>query len=172
MNYFKLILFVFLVFSKGYGVDKPFPDCKSIIRYAKSELSNCGVLKEEKGFVYVDLEDDYIHKLYTLIREHGFQEPPYFGKQELVGAHVSVIYPAESKEYKIKKIQELGQKICFELTGCEIVYPPDWPGVEKAYILLIDAPELDELRDKYGLPPKSNAFHITIGIKQKQAQAA
>jgi len=144
-----------------------------MINYAQEHLPPCGLLQEVKGqFIYVKVDDLYIYKLLDFIRNEGYEEPPYFGQPDLVGAHISVIYPDEMQNGKIEPIDELGKVICFQIKGCEIVHPPNWKDVDQVYILTLYAPELDEMRKKYGLPKRKYDFHITIGIKRKTALAA
>lgn len=122
--------------------------------------------------MYVDLDDAYIHKLVTFIQDKGFEEPPYFGNGNLVGAHISVIYPSELEKGEIEKIQEFGEEIHFEIKACEVVHPPKWQGIDEVYIIVVESPELDRIRMKYGLPAKKYDFHITIGVKPKIVEAA
>jgi hypothetical protein len=139
--------------------------------YAQNHLPHEGTLKSSGGFVYVDVDDDYIHKLVPMIQEYGFEEPPYFGNAGLVGAHITVIYPDEIKNHKISEIQEYGESISFTPQRCEAVYPPTWHG-DEAYFIVVEAPELDAIREKYGLPKRKYDYHITIGAKPKAAKAA
>lgn len=127
-------------------------------------LPESGILRNSDGFVYVDLDDAYIHQLVTFIEQEGFQEPPYFGK-DLVGAHITVIYPNEIEKYGIETIQETGRTIHFVPNTCQAVRPPTWQAIDEVYFVVVDAPELDAIREKYGLPKREYAFHITIGIK-------
>lgn len=124
-----------------------------------------GVLREnEEGFVYLDIDDNYIHQLIHYIKGSGYEKPPYFGEPHLVGAHISVIYAAEEKK---GEIAEEGKVIYFTPLECKIVQPPNWEGIEGACIIEVDAPELDKIRAKYGLPKFEFGYHITIGVKKK-----
>lgn len=143
------------------------PDsCFLILNYIEEHLSHSGVLKNANGFVYVDLEDEYIHELVLFIRGDGFEEPPYFEDSDLVGAHITVAYPDEMKKYNVKTMQEYGEPIGFTPKGCQRVHPPRWEGVDEIYLVVVQAPELDLLREKYGLPKREYDFHITIGVKR------
>lgn len=139
--------------------------CYELIDFAKQHLSNHGILKNSGAFVYVDIDDQYIHKLISFIQEQGFDKPSYFENSDLVGAHITVIYPDEMKEYGIKEIRECGQEIAFALKECQIAHPPKWKEGENVFILLVEAPELDRIRQKYGLPKRVYDFHITIGVQ-------
>ena len=146
---------------------------KEILAYVKTNLEMRGTLcQNAEGFVYVKVDDEYIHKLVQFLAGQGFEEPPYFGRAELVGAHISVIYTQELQQKPLENIVELGQSIVFEPIECKVVQPPTWPEVEAVYLIAITAPELAKIRQKYGLPESKYAFHITIGIKRAAAKAA
>lgn len=166
-------LFLCLLFLVSWGCSsQETAGCQAILNYAENQLPHWGILKNSDGFIYVDLDDGYIHKLTPFIQQQGFEEPPYFGSPDLVGAHISVVYPDELTKYGIKEISELGEKIHFSLTGCNVVHPPNWEEIEEVYFIAVDAPELDEIRQKYGLPKRRYEFHITIGVKPKLAKSA
>jgi hypothetical protein len=146
--------------------------CPKILNYIQNQLPQYGVLKDSAGFVYVDVDNEYICKLVTFIQKDGFEEPPYFGNPDLVGAHITVIYPDEVKRYGIGKIQECGETIYFTPKECKVVYPPKWQEIDEVYLVVVKAPEFDRIRKKYGLPKREYEFHITIGVKPKVAQSA
>lgn len=146
-----------------------YADCKKIRDYIFENLPEYGTLvQDDRGFVYVDLPNDYIYKLNPLIAEKGFELPPYFGPG-LHGAHISVIYAGEATENNIK-IKEAGQTIYFSPKDCKVVKPGNWQDVDAVYIIQVDAPALDKLRKRYGLSKAAYPFHITIGIKYGEEQ--
>ncbi len=165
-----LSLFLITSFCSSFAEEAP--SCPVVLDYIEHCLSHCGVLKDSDGFVYVDVDDAYIHKLITFIQDQGFEEPPYFGRPDLVGAHVTVIYRDEMKKYGIGKIQECGETICFVPKDCQIVQPPKWQRIEEVYLVAVEAPKLDRIREKYGLPKRKYEFHITIGVKPKMRKSA
>lgn len=171
MRYLKY-LWIFLVFTSYGCSSKTTSSDPAILHYAKAELPHYGILKISEGFIYVDLDDDYIHKLVSFIQKEGFQEPPYFGSSDLVGAHISVAYPEEAEKYGIENLEEYGEKIPFTLKECQIAHPTKLQGIEQVYFIVIEAPELDRIRKKYGLPKKQYDFHITIGAKPKVEKSA
>lgn len=122
-----------------------------------------GTLRESAdGFVYLDIDDNYIHQLIHFIEDDGYEEPPYFGQPELVGAHISVVY---AKEERVGKIAEEGRVIHFTPLSCRTVQPPNWEGIDRVYMIEVDAPELDLIRANLGLPKFAFGYHITVGIK-------
>lgn len=164
----KIKYFLPLLLLLGQPAFSEAPVCQDKILHYSQQLPHSGVLKNRGDFLYVDVEDGYIHKLIREIESEGFIEPPYFGSSDLVGAHITVMYPDEMKEYGIQDVEECGQTIEFSLKDCQLVSPPRWKEVESVYVLTVEAPELDSLRAKYGLPEKRHAFHITIGLKLKE----
>jgi hypothetical protein len=170
MKYIHAFFIVFILLS-GRCFAQEAIDCPQIIEFAQKNLPHCGVLKMSNGFVYVDVDDAYVHDLVGFIQDQGFEEPPYFGKVYSAGAHISVMYKDETAQYGIQKIDECGQKICFTLKSCQVVHPPTWKEIDEVYLIVVDAPELHRIRKKYGMP-RGYAFHITIGVKPKVEKAA
>ncbi|GAB5411344.1 MAG: hypothetical protein ChlgKO_04580 [Chlamydiales bacterium] len=154
----------FLFFSITLFTSCSFGNESGIITYAQEHLRQTGILKNTNGFVYLDINDNYIFDLVPLIQETGFKSPPYFGKEGLVGAHISVIFPDELNDIEI---DECGEEFSFRLMNCIAIAPEQYKGLIKFYLLIVEAPELNSLREKYGLEKSEHNFHITIGLKQK-----
>ncbi len=127
------------------------------LEFAHAHLPKEGKLVQQAdGYAYVKVDDRYIHDLFPLLSIPGFEKPHYFRRPDAPGAHISVFY--ENEHVKIK---ESGQTFNFSLRNIVEVQA----GKDKAYIVLVvDAPDLEKLRQKYGLRPKLNGheFHITI----------
>ena len=82
------------------------------------------------------------------------------------------MYPDEIKKYGIKKVKECGDVISFVPQTCQVVHPPKWKEIDEVYFVVVEAPQLDQIRKKYGLPKREYDFHITIGVKPKMARSA
>jgi hypothetical protein len=150
---------LFLLFLQAALAAEPVR-CDAMLQYAKTSLPSSGILKQNPdGFAYVDIDDGYIHELIRFI--DGFEEPPYFNRIDSVGAHISVIYASESR-----KIPHLGEKIEFQVKSCELVPISSILGMkaESIFLILVDAPELDQMREQAGLPPIRGGMHIAVGI--------
>jgi len=169
---FLRCLFVPLMLFCHSCIAQEAPSCPKVLHYVQDQLPHCGILKKSESFVYVDVDDEYIHKLITFIQKDGFEEPPYFVNSDSVGAHITVMYEDEVKKYGIGEIQECGEKIYFTPKECKIVHPPRWQEMDEVYFIVVEAPELDRIRKKYGLTKKEYDFHITIGVKPKMAKSA
>jgi hypothetical protein len=148
------------------------PSSYQVLHYAKQQLEHHGTLKSAGGLLYLDVDNAYIHELIPFLSDHGFEAPGYFGHPDLIGAHITVIYPHEVEAGDLTNIEEYGSTIHFTIVGTNVVRPARWRGVEEAYLLTIDAPELDQLRKKYGLPPSLYLFHITLGIRTEASNKA
>jgi hypothetical protein len=155
---------IFLTFLGTCYAREPLSQSK-VLELADNQRHS-GVLKQASDFLYVDLEDSWIYKIAQQLQEEGFSEPPYFGN-DLVGAHISVAFPLEIE--KNKEIAECGMQIAFVPKRCEIVkldQPSSiLPNVTEVYLLVVEAPELDQIREKYHLPKLRYPFHITLGVK-------
>ncbi len=136
-----------------------------IVHFAEKELPNWGVICCDNGFVYLKIDDKYVHTLLPFIKKENFQSPPYFSGTDRVGAHITIIYPYEMAQYGITSIEEAGVKAYFRVIDCKIVSPPSWQEDERAYLVGVESSLLDSLRKKYGLPNKKYDFHITIGVR-------
>ena len=175
----KYLRYIFLVIIFGVITFKGIPDgtykedkestsytinplWDEAVKYAKEHLPTDGqlVLKFD-GYVYLKVDDRYVHSLFPMLglKEIGYDKPPYFRNKEAPGAHISVFY--ENEHIKPK---EVGQYFHFTLKDIKIINVVD--GVSYA-ILEVESPELEKLREKYGLPAKllGNNFHISLAKK-------
>ena len=147
--------------------------CKAVLDYISRYLDRRGILEQDaKGYVYVKVDDDYINNLYSLIEDEEFETPPYFDRELAHGAHISVIYKEEADFYKIGKIDEIGSVVSFQVKDCQIIHPPSWNKIDSVYLITLEAPTLEKIRKKYGLPPPAYPFHITIAVKYKTLEPA
>lgn len=117
------------------------------------------LVQKPSGYAYLKLDDRYIHELFPRLNaEPEYKKPPYFRRKDSPGAHISVIYENEKVS-----LSETGQTFNFELKDIRVVR------TNKAsfIILTVFAPELERLRQSYGLKPRLNdqEFHITIAKK-------
>lgn len=162
MLFFKY-LFALLLFFAQVGFAEAVPHSEEIMLYS-DELPHYGILKkiDSDGYLYVDLDNEYIFGLIKFIENERYVPPMEFDEEAPIGAHISVIY---SNQGTPEIIEECGIPFHFRITGCQIVKLTSWPGVSEVYILVVEAPELDQIREKYGFPKVEHPFHITIGVK-------
>jgi hypothetical protein len=127
-------------------------------------LALAGKLKKSaNNLVYLDIDDEYIHRLYPLIKNDIIKKPDYF-KRGSAGAHITVIYPEENKNITS---QDLGQEHIFVIKD----FVSARLDLKTYYILLVESPSLLKLRQRYHLPDLlsfkgySIGFHITVGVQ-------
>lgn len=158
-------LFVLLVlFAPCFADDAP-KNTSKILDHVFYNLNCVGTIKQGAGgMVYVDVDDDFILKLYPLIQDEGFVLPTSLQGKNAIGAHITVVYNREANDYDLGWIEERNTQVFFTVTDCKIV-ELDQAGYESACVLKIKAPNLDKLRKKYGLPAIKYDFHIMIGMK-------
>lgn len=128
-----------------------------------AQLSMKGHLKMNAfGLTYLDIDDNFIHQIFPLIPDMLAMKPEYFG-DDLVGAHISVIYPEEDIScYKA----DLNKEHDFAVTGLFSAVLEN----KKYYVLKVKAPSLISLRRRHGLSDKlvfKNCLidlHITVGV--------
>lgn len=162
--------FLIVVVIAQYATAKEPPSSFEILSYTENHLPLSGTLKKSEHFIYVDVEDNYIHQLVSFIEDEGFEKPPYFGSPQLVGAHITVVYPDEMHQDKVQRSYIPTQQISFTLKECQIVHPLRLKEIDEVYLIAVESPELDTIRQQLGLPKKKYDFHITIGMKPKKTQ--
>lgn len=131
---------------------------------AAQRLSSTGsTLTTKNNLFCLNIDDNYIHQLFPLLEDPQVKKPNYFGEKS-VGAHITIIYPEESKNIDAYDLQQEHGFFVKNIVTAEI-------GQKIYYVLLVDSPSLLQLRRKYNLPDLlsfkgySIGFHITIGVK-------
>ena len=139
-----------------------------IIDYANENLPLSGkLITDDRGFTYLDIENEYIYELLPFLETFGATNPPYFDAIYDAGAHVSVILASEIHEPL--NLENIEDDIPFHITGCYFVEPENWVEMETIWFLTIDAPKLSEIRRSVGLSDKiqDHEFHITFAVKKR-----
>jgi 2H phosphodiesterase-like protein len=128
-----------------------------------------GILKQkDNGYLYVEVSKDYISETLPLIDAQGKIVPPrHYTSKKGIGAHISVMYENEQILNEIWEIKELGQEFTFSVMELRTVKLNKNNKVQKLWLVAVSAPELEKLREGYGLPSKlkGHDFHITIGTQ-------
>ncbi len=126
-----------------------------------------GILKQkDNGYLYVDVSNDYIKYALPLIEAAGKLVPPsHYTSKKGIGAHISVMYENEQIINEIWEIKELGQEFNFTVKELRTVKLNNNQKMKKLWLIAVEAPELERLRESYGLSPKlkGHDFHITVG---------
>lgn len=124
----------------------------------------------QKGGSYAILEipEGFVEPIYKAIHEEGMQKPDD-------APHISVMTDDELEEIGKENIQEDGQEFEFILGNVESCDPDGWDEMEKVVFVQCKSPELEALREKYGLTPLVHGdhdFHITLGVVPKKEKVA
>ncbi len=124
--------------------------------------------RDPKGFVYLDIPDEYVHSLCPISGDSRAELPPYFGKDR-AGAHVSAILSEEMIAKGMPDIAEIGKKFSYRIVQTYDVKPEGWKGVDRVYFLTLDCPELEAMRVKNGFSPRisDHDFHLTYAIRKE-----
>lgn len=128
-----------------------------------------GILKQkDNGYLYLEVSRDFIAEALPLIDAQGKIVPPrHYTSKKGIGAHISVMYENEQIMNEIWEIKELGQEFTFTVMELRTVKLNKDNKMKKLWLLAVAAPELEELRESYGLSSrlKDHDFHITIGTQ-------
>lgn len=128
-----------------------------------------GILKQkDNGYLYVEVSRDFIAEVLPLIDAQGKIVPPsHYTSKKGIGAHISVMYENEQVLNEIWEIKELGQEYTFNVMELRTVKLNKDNKIKKLWLLAVAAPELEKLRENYGLSSKlkDHDFHITIGTQ-------
>jgi hypothetical protein len=148
----------------------------TLLEFATRSLPLFGILKQdETGFVYLDISSAYITSLSPLLQDKESEAAPYLKHFPTPGAHIPVFTAEEAELRKLStKLKELGQVFHFEILDAYQLKPNDWEEMETVYFLAIKCPALEELRERYLLPPtlQSNPFQITFAVKRREHASA
>lgn len=135
-------------------------------------IEQTGILKQkENGYLYVDVSNEFITSSIPLINVPGTIKPPsHLTSKKGIGAHISVIYENELLENDIGEIEELGQQYSFSVMEVRTVKMNINKKIKKLWLIAVAAPDLAQLREKYGLSPylKGHDFHITLGTQTQE----
>ena len=141
----------------------------TISKYAKENLNKSGKLcLDDSGFIFVDVQNEYIYDLHNLLNDKKLAYPPYFSNSWSGGAHISVVLPGECNTLCHKALG-VSREISFEITGCYSVEPENLSNIDMAWFLTINSPVLERIRVALGLTPKidDREFHITFSVKNR-----
>ncbi len=128
-----------------------------------------GILKQkDNGYLYIEVCKDFIAEALPLIDAQGKIVPPrHYTSKKGIGAHISLMYENEQILNEIWEIKELGQEFTFTVMELRTVKLNKNNKMQKLWLVAVIAPELEKLRESYGLSSKlkNHDFHITIGIQ-------
>jgi hypothetical protein len=149
-------------------LSRPVPQNAPLMR---SLCKGHGQLRQNKqGFIYLDVNNQFINAMLPHLRTEGLTRPPYFNLFIAPeGAHVPIISKREADFHYLDEIKELGQSFSFVIEGLYSSKPDTWPEVEEVWFLKVQSPELEALRQRYFLTtlPNGHDFHIAVAVKPR-----
>jgi len=150
-----------------------FKELYAYLNESKKEVFLVGTLKKTvDNFIYLDISNDIIEGLRSMLpEEDDAKKPPYDNKENRgIGAHVSVIYTDEYNEKDLGVIKELGKEYKFTTGKVHSVNPEKWDEISKVWFMDVASPDLEKLRQKYGLSKLLNVhtFHISFAVKKEK----
>lgn len=164
----SLLLFVIITNGAWAAVDYVVEVQPQVIEKV-SQIEARGVLKQKpNGYLYVEVSKDFIAQILPLIDAKGKIVPPrHYTSKKGIGAHISVMYENEQIENEIWEIAELGKEYSFSVLELRSIKLTNNNKLRKLWLLAVSAPELEKLRERYGLQSflKGHDFHITIGTQ-------
>lgn len=163
--FFSLIILITCTDLLSAKEDYRIEDQPAALEVAAS-IQKTGILKQkENGFIYLDIDNAFIDDVIPVMELPGeIRKRPTSSRS--MGAHISVFDEHES----IQPV-ELGQVFHFEVKDIRSFTLHSRDGLKKLWVISTESPELEALRESYGLSPrlKGYDYHITLG---KQMPAA
>lgn len=156
LNYFAFFLTIFspLIGKQDYQVEN-----QPVAIEVAQTLSNEGILKQkDNGFVYLDVSNAFIDKIIPLLEYPGeLRKRPTAARS--MGAHISVFEEKEDIHP-----DELDSNFSFNVQEIRSFTMHTRDGLKKLWVIAVNSPELEQLREKYGCSPKlkGHDFHITL----------
>lgn len=175
--------------GKDTQFDELLKETETEVVNAVADLPNIGEVKvTDRGFVFVDISDEYIHRSVKVLQDLGYEfEPPeYFGGDGSIGssgAHITLLNEEEHTDLvkrfegedkpaaQLEKLEgklRIGQEINFKQGQCIVVAKEQWGLSNKRadlYVLQVEAPNLTRIRSDCQLPQVKYPFHITLAIR-------
>ncbi|NGX34601.1 MAG: hypothetical protein K1060chlam1_00954 [Candidatus Anoxychlamydiales bacterium] len=166
-NYIECFSHIVMSVIRAYQLK---PQAKLAFWKWTTDLKFEGTIRQAKnGFIYLDIDDEFIYQINKLFKENNMEVPPYFGKDR-AGAHISIFSAEEAKKYNLFNIDDIGKKITFDISYFTNLKPLGFKGVDNLSMVGLNSSELEKIRQKYSLSSKmhgSHDFHITTGVKYK-----
>ena len=127
----------------------------------------------DTGYVFLDLDDEWIFSVSSMMEKYGYETPPYF-YGEATGAHVTLLPGFVGEKYKDRDV-EVGREVEFSVTGASPLYPTyRWYGMEALYMVWIESQELEEFIESFNDPeydgPGYGKFHIVVGVRSIESR--
>ena len=144
------------------------PSGQAIVKLV-SDLPREGYLaRNPTGYIFLDLDDDWIFSLQQEMEKFGYEVPPYFVGPQAVGAHISVVPASFSNRYKDVEV-DVGRKVVFEVIRAGPTFPTRyWYGAEAVYKIWVRSPQLNYISKRLAGPgyKPPGGFNIVVGVRK------
>lgn len=168
-KFFVIVILTTSLVSQAFAKDDYQVENQPQVIEKVVQFEQTGILKQkDNGYLYVEVSRDFIAEALPLIDAQGKIVPPkHYTSKKGIGAHISVMYEDEQILNEIWEIKELGQEFTFNVMELRTVKLYKDNKMKKLWLLAVYAPELEKLRESYGLSSrlKDHDFHITIGTQ-------
>lgn len=168
-KFFVIVVLTTSLFSPAFAAEDYQIENQPQVIETVVQIQQKGILKQkDNGYLYVEVSKDFIAEALPLIDAPGKIVPPrHYTSKKGIGAHISVMYENEQILNEIWEIKELGQEFTFTVMELRTVKLNKDNKMKKLWLLAVSAPELEKLRESYGLSSKlkNHDFHITIGTQ-------
>lgn len=168
-KFFLLFSLTLSFCSTGFALNNYQVEEQPLVIEQVIAIEQKGILKQKpNGYVYLDISDDFISEALNYIETNGEIIPTRdYTNRRGIGAHISVMYESEINDNRIEDIEELGEEFTFTIIEIRTVRLYKNHQTEKLWFIAVDSPDLEVLREQYGLSPLLNEydFHITIGTE-------
>ena len=130
------------------------------------------------GMIFLNLDNEWIHKALAVLHGYGYVRPPFFVYPPVpVGAHIQIVTKVEAEKYEMFAKRDiighlLGKTVDFEVVKAHVSYPRITKyGIEARYKIRVKSPELSEIRQELtGLKngPNNGHFVILVGVRNPE----
>jgi hypothetical protein len=168
-KFLAIIILSTSLFSSAFAAEDYQVEFQPKVIETVVQIQQKGILKQkDNGYLYLEVAKEFIAETLPLIDSPGKIVPPrHYASKKGIGAHISVMYENEQILNEIWEIKELGQEFNFTVMELRTVKLNKDNKMKKLWLLAVAAPELEKLRESYGLSSKlkNHDFHITIGTQ-------
>ena len=152
--------------GKSRGPHPASPPSQEVLKLL-SDLPRTGYISRnpDTGYIYLELDDEWIFNVSELMESYGYETPPYFYGAGATGAHISLIPAAVGRNY-LKEDVDIGKKVSFTVTGASPLYPTyRFYGTESVYVVWVESEELEKYLESFHQRVGFKHLHIIVGVR-------
>ena len=123
------------------------------------------------GWIFLAVPNALVRAVFATMVEPGISLPTRDGALQ---AHISVMRPAEIEQLggPGKLANDRGKRYRYSLGRMKTVEPHNDDQISRVWFLEVHRPELNALRNSYGLPTPKYPYHITVAVRRKNVLRA